>query len=355
MFPTLCDIGFVDRRNQGMFVWEVLIERANADACFIGNPDRRETECSFVGQNTNASGEDPIAHQSRPVLLRLLSGRSIWGLGHRKRPRKANGQIRIIVRILDSMSSQVTVTRVINPTALIQIAGHAFLTDPYFEDHWFFPMIEPIGMQVSELPRLSAILGGHGVFDHWHMRSMRNYPHKQAIPVFAATKAMAKKAERAGFTQTEVLTWGETRKVSDDLEIVCVAGEHGVGRHTNNYLLRTPDTTVLVSTEAHSLEPIQQIAANHHVDIAILPIDGLQFLRKQLVMNAEQALGAAELLGAHTLVPIHYSQRSFAGLVRCSSGIQELLKLAERRNAITIQHAPAGQPITVAARSNPNA
>jgi L-ascorbate metabolism protein UlaG (beta-lactamase superfamily) len=250
------------------------------------------------------------------------------------------------------MSSEVSVTRVINPTVLIEIAGHTFLTDPYFENHWLFPMNEPIGVQAKELPRLSAILGGHGVFDHWNMRSMNSYPLKHETPVFAATKTMAKKAKQAGFDQTEVLTWGETRKISDQLEIVCLAGEHGVGRHTNSYLLRTPDTTVLVSTEAHRIEPIRQVATNYQVDIAILPIDGLRFLRKQLVMSAEQALAAAELLGAHTLVPIHYSQQSFAGLVRCTSGIQQLLSLSERCNTLTVQHAPAGLPIVIAARPN---
>ncbi len=245
-----------------------------------------------------------------------------------------------------------TVTRVINPTALIEIAGHTFLTDPYFDNHWFFPMNEPIGMQANELPRLSAILGGHGVYDHWNMPSISNYPHKHETPVLVATKSMAKKAKQAGFGQTEVLTWGETRKISDQLEIVCLAGERSVGRHTNSYLLRTPDTSVLVSTEAHRIEPIRHAAANHQVDVAILPIDGLRFLRKQLVMDAEQALAAAELLGAHTLVPIHYSQQSFAGVVRCTSGIQQLLRLSERCNTVTVQHAPVGQPIVVAARPN---
>jgi L-ascorbate metabolism protein UlaG (beta-lactamase superfamily) len=249
-----------------------------------------------------------------------------------------------------SMSSEVTITRIINPCALIAIDGHTFLTDPYFDDHWFFPMNEPIGLQARQLPRLSAILGGHGVFDHWQMGSLKDYPYKDETPVFTATTSMAKKAKRAGFSQTEVLAWGETRRISDRLELDCVAGEHAPGRHTNNYVLRTHNTTVFVSTEAHSMEPIRAFAANTRTDVAILPIDGLEFLHKQLVMNAEQAFQAAQILRAHTLVPLHYSQRSFAGLVRCSSGIEQLLVLAGGSPEVAVQHAPAGQAVVITAR-----
>ena len=63
------------------------------------------------------------------------------------------------------------------------MAGHAVQTDLYFDDHWFFPMNEPIGLRANDLPQLSAILGGHGVFDHWRMESLRDYPHKEQTPV----------------------------------------------------------------------------------------------------------------------------------------------------------------------------
>jgi L-ascorbate metabolism protein UlaG (beta-lactamase superfamily) len=248
------------------------------------------------------------------------------------------------------MSFDVAVTRVINPSALIEMAGHAVLTDPYFDDHWFFPMNEPIGLRASDLPQLSAILGGDGVFDHWRMESLRDYPHKEQTPVYTATKAMARKAKRAGFPRTEVIEWGETRKISEALGLQCVAGEHALGRHTNNYVLRTHCTSVLVSTEACRIEPIREFAQSHQVDVAILPIDGLRFMRKHLVMNAEQALQATVILGAHTLVPLHYSQRSFAGLIRPTSGIDQLLNFAQSRHQLSILHAPAGQRIVVSAQ-----
>jgi L-ascorbate metabolism protein UlaG (beta-lactamase superfamily) len=255
--------------------------------------------------------------------------------------------MRRIVRILGHMSSDVAITRVINPSALIEVHGHAFLTDPYFDDHWFFPMNEPIGLKAAQLPKLTAILGCHGVFDHWQMQSLKGYPHLETTPVFTATKAMAKKAKSAGFPQATVLEWGDSLKLSNILELLCVQGEHAPGRHTNNYILKTAEASVFVGTEANRMEPIKACAADHRIDVAILPIDGLQFLRKQLVMNASQALEATTLLGAHTLAPVHYSQRSFAGLVRCSSGIQELLTLSVADPNITIAHGATGTRVAI--------
>jgi L-ascorbate metabolism protein UlaG (beta-lactamase superfamily) len=214
-------------------------------------------------------------------------------------------------------------------------------------------MNEPIGLNAIQLPNLTAILGCHGVFDHWQMQSLKGYPHHETTPVFTATKAMAKKAKSAGFPQTTVLEWGDSVNLSSTLELLCVQGEHAPGRHTNNYILKTAETSVFVGTEANRMEPVKACATNHHVDIAILPIDGLQFLRKQLVMNASQALEATTLLSAHTLAPVHYSQRSFAGLVRCNSGIQELLRLSSTNPKIAIAHGPTGSRVNIARRLNP--
>ncbi len=84
------------------------------------------------------------------------------------------------------MNADVSVTRIINPSALIEIDDVAVLTDPYFNDSRFFPMNEPIGLRPADLPRLAMILGGHGVFDHWRPKSMMSYRYHDETPVFTA-------------------------------------------------------------------------------------------------------------------------------------------------------------------------
>ncbi|MBL4686795.1 MAG: hypothetical protein JKY37_19515 [Nannocystaceae bacterium] len=55
---------------------------------------------------------------------------------------------------------------------LLQLGQDAVLTDPYFASHWFMRFRESVGMAVEELPKLSAIIGGHSVFDLWQPRSL---------------------------------------------------------------------------------------------------------------------------------------------------------------------------------------
>jgi L-ascorbate metabolism protein UlaG (beta-lactamase superfamily) len=245
------------------------------------------------------------------------------------------------------MPERVTITRVINPCVLIDIDGRSVLTDPYFDDHWFVPMNEPIGLRPDQLPELAAILGGHRVFDHWQPQSLRTYPHRSSTPVFVASKGMARSARSAGFDRVEILGWHERRDLGGGLTVECVPGERSFGITTNAYVLATPCTTIYIGTEARHLEPIATFATNRRVDIAVLPIDGLRVAGRRLVMNASEALEAARILGADTLVPIHYSQRPIPGILACTSGIDDLIRLAQRAPSIRVMRAVAGTPIPV--------
>jgi L-ascorbate metabolism protein UlaG (beta-lactamase superfamily) len=254
-------------------------------------------------------------------------------------------------------ATEVTITRVINPCALITIGANHFLTDPYFASRWFIPMNEPIGMTPAELPQLTAILGCHGAYDHWQMRSLDSYAHKSATPVLVATKGMRRSAIRAGFRNVQLLGWGEQHQIGRNITIDCVPGEMVFGSRTNCYVVNTPESTIFVGTEACSLNPIRNYAktrpANINIDIAVLPIDGLQFMRKQLVMNAATALEATRILGAHTLMPLHFSQRRIPGIIRCTSGIAELESLAGAQHSPYVCFAPTGQRSFDAQASQP--
>ncbi len=242
-------------------------------------------------------------------------------------------------------TTAVSVTRVINPCALIEVGGVAsVLSDPYFLDHRWFPMVEPIGLDPSDLPPLDAILGGHAAFDHWQPASMQAYRHHADTTVFAATRGMARRARRAGFDRVEVLRWGERRRIHDALTITCVHGERPLGGRTNNYLVETPRVNVLVGTEARTLGPIERSAGLHRVDAAVLPIDGLTFLGRRLVMDAEMALRATRALGAKHLFPIHCSQRAVPGVIGCPSGIGHLRQLTVAANDVTVHYGPTGTP-----------
>lgn len=243
--------------------------------------------------------------------------------------------------------SVVTVTRVINTCALIEIEGHVVLTDPYFTDRWFFPTNEEIGLRPDELPALTAILGGHRAFDHWQPTSMRGYRAHATTAVFTASKGMTRAARRSGFGLAETLRWGDRRLVASGLTLTCVPGQRAFGMASNVYLLETDRVSVLVGTEALDQRAIERCAADHRVDIAVLPIDGATFLGRRLVMDAAGALAAARTLAAPALVPIHHSERPVPGLLRCPSGIDDLVHLAEGDPDVQVFSAPTGVPLPI--------
>jgi L-ascorbate metabolism protein UlaG (beta-lactamase superfamily) len=225
----------------------------------------------------------------------------------------------MIIRIL----YDVWITRIVNASVLIELGADAVLTDPYFEEHWFMRMREPIGLRVEQLPRLTAILGGHGVFDHWQPRSLEKYPFKAETPVFVATREMKKRALAAGFPRTEVLPWHAKVSLSDALELEVVPAQRALGMTSNNYLLATDQQRVFVGTEACTVDPLRA----HRADLALLPIDGSALAGHQLVMTAEDAIAGARALGAETLVPIHYAMKPFPLLLQTKSSLDQLLAI----------------------------
>jgi L-ascorbate metabolism protein UlaG (beta-lactamase superfamily) len=224
------------------------------------------------------------------------------------------------------MTSRIAITRIANACVLIETAGGAVLTDPYFDDHWFMRMHEPIGLKVAELPELSAIVGGHGVFDHWQPGSLREYPHKQRTPMFVATRAMKTQAIKAGFRNVEVVPWHETRRLSADLSIDVVPAHRFLAQNVNSYVITSQGSSVFVGTEARDLAPLRRYReAGRAADIAMLPIDGSTFLGRRLVMSPEDAVAGARVLGAKMLIPIHYALKAIPGLLRTPGSLPELL------------------------------
>jgi L-ascorbate metabolism protein UlaG (beta-lactamase superfamily) len=237
-----------------------------------------------------------------------------------------------------------SITRVVNACALIEIGDQAILTDPYFDDHWYMRLQEPIGMKVAHLPRLAAIVGGHGVFDHWQPRSLSNYRYKATTPVCVATPQMKAKANAAGFCKVEVLDWDEIRKISEDLLIETAPAQVVMGRKTNNYVLNARGVRVFIGTEARDIEPLRRYRKlRPAVDVALLPIDGSALAGQKLVMNAEDAIEGARVLGAKVLIPIHFALKSIPVLLQTPGSIAKLEFLAKRVTDLEVVPTKTGE------------
>lgn len=238
----------------------------------------------------------------------------------------------------------VFVTRIVNASVLLEFETGAVLTDPYFRDHWFMPFQERIGMRPDELPRLAAIIGSHSVFDHWQPSSLDGYPYKAETPVYVATESMRSRATRAGFPRAEVLDWGHAREIAPGLTLASVEAQRVMGLKASNYVLSTPRERVFFGGEARDLDPLRRFRRDAPpVDIALLPINGAKLLGQPLVTNPEQALEASLILGATTLVPIHYSHRPIPPLLLTPGSGRRLMALASLAPELRIAWLETGE------------
>ncbi|MBV9997229.1 MAG: MBL fold metallo-hydrolase [Caulobacteraceae bacterium] len=213
------------------------------------------------------------------------------------------------------MNGHLRITRVVNACVLLQFGDEAVLTDPFMSKHRWIRFNEPIGLSASDLPRLAAILGGHGVFDHWWPASLATYRHKSETPCYVATRGMARSGGSAGFANIEVVGWGARRAPSAGLSLEVVCAGRRLGWRANSYVIASPAARVFIGTEALELAPLRHYGMTHQpVDVALLPIDGAAVVGKRLVMTLEEAIEGARVLGAKTLVPIHYSLKPFGPL-----------------------------------------
>jgi L-ascorbate metabolism protein UlaG (beta-lactamase superfamily) len=242
------------------------------------------------------------------------------------------------------VTASLQITRVINACALLELGADAVLTDPYFTQHWFMRFREPIGLAVHQLPKLSAIIGGHSVFDHWQPSSMATYCFKDTTPVFVATKAMKSKAKAAGFTKVEVLEWGERRRLSSGLELEVAPAQTAMGLRVNNYVLSSGGLRVFFGSEARDLEPLRRYrSVKPGVHVVLVPIDGAQVMGHKLVMNGSDALEAARILGARVLVPIHYALKPVPVLLQTPGSEADLRILAQDVRDLEVVYLKTGE------------
>lgn len=233
--------------------------------------------------------------------------------------------------------TDLSITRVVNASVVVALGDHAILTDPYFEPRWPVRVRERVGLAVAELPRLAAIVGGHRVLDHWQPRPLAAYPHKTDTPVYVASPSMARGARAAGFARVEVVRWHETRQPAPGVTIEVVPAQRAAGLRANSFVFSNAHWRVFVGSEARNLEPLRRYReARGAVDVALLPIDGSALGGLRLVMDPRGALEACRILGARTLVPIHYALVPVPLLLRTPGTLDELLALARHAEDPTV-------------------
>ena len=241
--------------------------------------------------------------------------------------------------------NKLEITRVANACVLMKIGSLSVLTDPFFYNPSYMGIDEQPAMKVKELPILSAIIGCHSVPDHWQIQTLASYPHKDKVPVFVATKSMAKKAKAIGFRSVEVLEWGNHRKISDSLNLETLKAHKSLGMKVNSYVLRDKEISVFFGSEARDLEPLREYRRNNpKVDVVLAPVNAVHlFGFFKLVMSGKDAVVATKILGAKILFVIHDSHRKRPFLIGIKSSGKDAIETAKLESEVEVIRLRAGK------------
>ncbi|HEY0780283.1 MAG TPA: MBL fold metallo-hydrolase [Gemmatirosa sp.] len=200
-----------------------------------------------------------------------------------------------------------TVTRIAHASVLIDFAGKAVLTDPWFTETPEYHQGEALGLGVDGLPRLTAVVASHAHYDHFDIEHFARYPHLD-VPLLVGFPDMVERARNAGFTDVRQIHPGETQVV-DGVSITALPGAHVVPEIT--FLLAAGGNTVYFGGDTLLTPDVRAIAVRGPVDVALLPVNGLLVGGEPAVSSAEEAAVFAGMLQAAVAIPTHY--RFFGG------------------------------------------
>jgi L-ascorbate metabolism protein UlaG (beta-lactamase superfamily) len=232
----------------------------------------------------------------------------------------------------DMTDLSIAVTRVVNSCVLLELDGHFVLTDPWFTERWWLRRGEPLGLRISDLPPLTAIVVTNLATNHWDLRALRIAPGKSSIPLYVPTAGMARRARALGFRYAERLRWGQTREIAPGLSVHVVASGRTLVWPNNAYVFSVAGGRVFFGGEMGEVAPLERHRAGHPpVDLALLPVNGLQpRFGPRLVMDPARAVAGARALGAGTLVPVHdaHGHDPLSRLFRTNGTASDALALA---------------------------
>lgn len=202
---------------------------------------------------------------------------------------------------------KLALTRVANACVLLELDGCTVLTDPWFTERWYLRRGERLGMPVADLPRLTAIVATSFAANHWDLRALAEYPHKDSTPVYVSAERMARQARALGYRRVEVLRWHETRELAATLSVEAVPAGRTLLWRNNAYVFSSGQTRVFFGGEIQDVALLQRYRARcTSADVALLPTNGLRpLVGPPLVMGPKEAVEGAIALGAQTLVPVH--------------------------------------------------
>ncbi len=220
-------------------------------------------------------------------------------------------------------TAPVTVRSIGGPTALVEIGGARFLTDPTFSPPGSYPVTPERSLVKTEGPAVAPEdLGPVDAVLLSHDQHPDNLdPAGRAFVAHARrTFSTPLAASRLEGNVNGLAPWERIRFVAANgrsFTITAVPARHGpegseaLTGPTTGFVIESPALpTVYVSGDNASVELVRGIAERVHVDVALLFAGGAKSPKllgdALLTVDGERAASAARLLPNATIIPLHF-------------------------------------------------
>lgn len=198
--------------------------------------------------------------------------------------------------------------------------------------------------------RLSAVMASSITGTHARCAPIAGrLKHRYSAP----PQAWSSQPKKNGFSMARLLKWGQTTALGG-LAIEAVQAQYAIGLKVNNYVLQAGKARIFFGSETRDIKPLVAYRKTAKpVDLALLPIDGATVLGQRLVALPHEAINAARILGAPTMVPVHYALKSVPPLLIARAGLHDLVIAAEQAPDINVQILPSRRPPSIFKNTRP--
>lgn len=215
-------------------------------------------------------------------------------------------------------SHEIGVTWLGHAGFLVQMEGINILIDPVWA-LWLGPVkrLRHPSLYAHDLPRIDLVLITHAHFDHLHLPSLRRIACGQPIIVPRGVGSIVKRCDFGSVT--ELNTWGSIG--FQDLVITLTPARHwgarmihDTHRQFGGFLVESRERGVFHCGDSALFDGFKEIGDRSAIDVALMPIGAYQPPSGRPVhMNPEEALDAFQMLGASTMIPMHYDTFPLSG------------------------------------------
>jgi L-ascorbate metabolism protein UlaG (beta-lactamase superfamily) len=211
------------------------------------------------------------------------------------------------------------ITYIGHATVLYETMAHSVIADPVFSNRLasiFTRRESPMKFDTNSISNLKVVLVSHGHHDHMDLRSL--VALGKGVPVIVP-KGVSLPLALRGFKDIRVTRpWEEVR--IDRMVITAVPSHHFGGRPPfyatagyQGYVLSEEKCIYFAGDTGFDEKMFREIGGRFAIDLAVLPIGAYHppSFRKHH-MSPEDAVEAFRLLGAKSMMPIHFETFSLS-------------------------------------------